>query len=398
MRQIDGRALEKVSQSELFEGALEGMLSRLDRYSVHVPLELLADFQESLDGEFGGVGVEILMDPDTGLLTVTSPLPGTPAQKAGVRPGDRILRIDGQSTQGLSIDDARDRMRGKPGDPVTITVLRASEDEPIDIEIIRDVIKVGTVLGDRRNADGTWDYFLDGFDRIGYVRITSFSDQTVNELKEIVGELLNAKMCGLILDLRGNPGGLLEAAIETCDLFIKAGQIVSTRDRDAVARRVYEARSEQTFPDFPMVVLVNQLSASASEIVAACLQDHERAVVVGQRTFGKGTVQEIIPLERQQGLIKLTTASYWRPSGKNIHRRRDAGEDEGWGVEPNDGYEVVVEDEALRKLNQWRMDRDLYKNDQEPQLDDDTYFDPQLARAIEYLEQRLRTNLRKGEE
>jgi carboxyl-terminal processing protease len=194
----------------------------------------------------------------------------------------------------------------------------------------------------------------------------------------------------LIFDLRNNPGGLLEAAIEVCDLFVASGQIVSTRDRDERTIQAFDAQQEGTIGEFPMVVLVNQLSASASEIVAACLQDHDRAVVVGERTFGKGTVQELINLERPQGLLKLTTASYWRPSGKNIHRRKDATEDEDWGVSPDQGLEVIVEDEELRRLSQWRASRDQYKPDGEsPPAEDDSYFDPQLAKAIQCVEDRM---------
>jgi carboxyl-terminal processing protease len=390
MQQIEGRALEEVRAQDLFEGALEGMTSRLDRYSVYVPPEMLADFRESLSKEFGGVGLEILLDPDTGQLTVASPLPGTPAQKAGVRSGDKILEIDGKSTQGLSIEDARDRMRGRPGDPVTLTVLHTDEDEPEDIEIVRAVIKIGTVLGDTRDENGTWDYFLAGYDRIGYVRIASFGEETPKELEAVIRRLIDSGMRALICDVRNNPGGLLEAAVGVCDLFVASGQIVSTRDRYGRALQAFDAKRAGTIADFPMVVLVNQNSASASEIVAACLQDHDRAVVVGERTFGKGTVQELISLEKPQGLLKLTTASYWRPSDKNIHRRKDASEKDDWGVSPDKGFEVIVEDEELNKLNQWRMNRDRFKSDEgPPPAQDDSYFDPQLAKAIECVEDRL---------
>ncbi|HID78100.1 MAG TPA: S41 family peptidase, partial [Planctomycetaceae bacterium] len=314
MRQIQERALEPVGEQELFAGALEGMMGRLDPYSVYIPPKLLSDFEETLTQEFGGVGLEILLDPETGELTVASPLPDTPAQRAGVRSGDKILKIDGESTKGMSLEDARDRMRGAPGDPVTLTVLHPHEEEPVDIRIVRDVIKVGTVWGDRRNENGVWNYMLEDHPGLAYVRISSFSEETAHELQQVIRRLLDQEgMKALILDLRNNPGGLLEAAIEICDLFVASGQIVSTRDRDGRVRSIFHASQSGTLPQFPMVVLINQLSASASEIVAACLQDHRRAAVVGQRSFGKGTVQEIIRLERPDGVLKLTTASYWRP-------------------------------------------------------------------------------------
>lgn len=394
MNEVNLRALEEVSQQELFEGALEGMMHRLDDYSAYISPELLTEFQEDLEKEFGGVGIEIILDPETKELTVASPLVGTPAYEAGILAADKVLRIDGESTQGLSLQDASDRMRGAPGEPVTLTILHPGEDEPVDVEIVRAIIRVDTVLGDTRNEQGEWDFFLEGYDRIGYVRINSFSEQTDTELRRALDWLLERDMQGLILDLRNDPGGMLGAAIRVCDLFIDAGVIVTTRRRDGEIREAFTATRSGTYPDFPMAVLVNSFSASASEIVAACLQDHGRAIVVGQRTFGKGTVQELIPLEADQGLLKLTTASYWRPSEKNIHRRRDAGEDDDWGVRPNKGYEVEVDSDQLAKLVSARFRRDVRQGNhgQESPPDSnaaDPAIDPQLAKAVEYIQQKL---------
>jgi len=394
MNQIDLRSLEEVGQRELFEGAMEGMMSRLDDYSAYISPDVLAEFNEALDKEFGGVGIEIRIDPDTKQLTVASPLVGTPAYEAGIRAGDKVLRIDGHSTQGLSLQDAADRMRGRPGDPVTLTVLHLDAEEPTVVEIVRAIIQVDTVLGDARNADGSWNHFLEGHDRIGYLRINSFGENTDVELARALDGMLQRGMQALILDLRNDPGGMLDAAIGVCDLFVDSGMIVSTRRRDGQIRRAFTASKSKrgALPDFPMAVLVNQFSASASEIVAACLQDHQRAVVVGQRTFGKGTVQELIELESGQGMIKLTTASYWRPSGKNIHRHRDADEDDDdWGVTPDKGYEVEVDEEQLGKLLSARLHRDVYKPNHEDDSageedPSDPAVDPQLAKAVEYVE------------
>jgi len=388
MNQVQRRYLEPVEPSDLFDGAMAGMISRLDDpYSEYISAKLLPEFTEVLDREFGGLGMQVSQDPKTGQLTVASPLVGTPAYRAGIRAGDAILRIDDQSTQGLSLPEAVKRMRGKVGDPVTVTVLHEGEEKPVEIKIVREIIRVDSVLGDTRHADGSWNFFLEGHDRIGYLRINTFAKETVEELTRTLRWLTAHEMRALVLDLRDNPGGLLSAAIETCDLFIDSGTIVTTRGRDRQQiRQVYTATGRGTFLSFPMAVIVNRFSASASEIVAACLQDHHRAVIVGQRTLGKGTVQDLIGLEDGQGALKLTTASYWRPSGKNIHKGKQAGEDDEWGVTPDEGYRMIVEGEALTKLKLQRLQRDVYKragSETEP------FADPQLAKAVEYLDQQL---------
>lgn len=395
MNQIDLRYLEDVDERELFEGALEGMMNRLDEYSAYITPEMVAEFEEELEKEFGGVGIEIMLDPDTKQLIVASPLVGTPAYEAGILAGDMVLRIDGESTQGLSLADAAERMRGDPGDPVTLTILHQGEKEPVDVEVIRAVIQVDTVLGDTRNADGSWNYFLEGYDRIGYLRINSFAENTDDDLGQALAWLVEHGMQGLILDLRNDPGGMLSAAIGVCDLFIDSGVIVSTRRRDGRIKQEFTAQSNGTYTGFPMAVLVNHFSASASEIVAACLQDHKRAVVVGQRTYGKGTVQELIELEPEQGILKLTTASYWRPSEKNIHRRRGDDDEDDWGVIPDDGYKVEIDAREQERLFLARRQRDVHRSNQEADGSGkegkaEPYLDPQLERAIEYVERALR--------
>jgi carboxyl-terminal processing protease len=392
MNQIRLRSLEDVQQQDLLQGALEGMMGRLDDYSTYISPEMLAAFQEDLDKEFGGVGIEIILDPETKELTVASPLVGTPAHEAGLLAGDKILRIDGESTQGLSLQDASDRMRGKPGAPVTLTILHPGDEEPVDVKLVRAIIRVDTVLGDTRNDQGEWDYFLRKYDRIGYVRVNSFSDRTDQQLRRALDWLVDRDMQGLILDLRNDPGGMLGAAIRVCDLFVDSGVIVTTRGRDGQIRQpTFTATKRGTYSEFPMAVLVNRYSASASEIVAACLQDHGRAVVVGERTFGKGTVQELIDLEAGQGVLKLTTASYWRPSGKNIHRRRDADEDDDWGVTPNEGFVVELDEGQLVRLLSARFRRDVHRPNHRddstaPRDPADPEVDPQLAKAVEYIQ------------
>jgi carboxyl-terminal processing protease len=401
MDQISRRYIEPVPPEQLFQGAVGGMVNQLDDpYSAFIPPQDLGKLNEELDSEFGGVGMEVRIDPETNQLTVTCPLVGTPAHEKGILPGDRILRIDGRSTQGLSLDDAVGLMRGKPGEPVVLTILREGAEEPVEIELVRARIRVDTVLGDRRLADGTWDFFLDGHEGVGYVRVNKFSTETAGELRAALERLVERGMKGLILDLRDDPGGLLRSAVDVCDLFIESGVIVTTRGRDAVVRDRYEARARDTFRGFPMAVIVNRHSASASEIVAACLQDHGRAVIVGERTWGKGTVQEVIDLLDDAGALRLTTAGYWRPSGRNIHRPahgKGSAEADDWGVEPDEGYRVSVEGDALVAMRLFRQRRDIYRrpasdnnhgNGDGPEADGGRQLlevDPQLAKAVEYV-------------
>ena len=394
MSQIEAHGLEVVGEGELFEAALEGMTGRLDEYSTYISPKAMKKFQEVIDREFGGVGIEIRLDRQTKELTVASPLVGTPAYEAGIVAGDKILGIDGQSTRGLSLSDASERMRGDPGEPVTLSILRHGASEPVDVEIVRAVIQIDTVLGDTR-VNGSWDYFLEGEDGIGYLRINSFGDQTSREMRRAVDWLLERGMKGLIIDVRNDPGGLLIAAIGVCDQFVDSGVIVTTRRRDRTIRRTYSATGEGTYSGFPVAVLVNQYSASASEILAACLQDRVGACVVGVRTFGKGTVQELIDLRGDRGMLKLTTSSYWRPNGNNIHRGRDAEEDDEWGVTPNQGYEVELSEEEFAEQRRVRFLRDIGRlsDEQEVLRDEDGEIltplgaDRQLKRAVEYIRQ-----------
>ncbi|MCP4896912.1 MAG: S41 family peptidase, partial [bacterium] len=244
---------------------------------------------------------------------------GTPAYKAGVMSGDYIVKINGKSTKGFKVDDAVKHLKGKPGSDVTITVIHPGKSAEEEITIVRQMIQVETVVGDHRNPDDSWNFVLDEQKQIGYIHLTAFSRRTARELRKPLAELKKAGIRGLILDLRFNPGGLLSSAIEVSDMFVSKGRIVSTEGRNTKPRS-WDARENGTYDDFKMVVLVNRYSASASEIVSACLQDHKRAVVMGERTWGKGSVQNVIELENGGSALKLTTASYHRPSGKNINR------------------------------------------------------------------------------
>jgi carboxyl-terminal processing protease len=323
-----------------------------------------------------------------------SPVVGTPAYEAGIMAGDKIAQINSESTEGFTVQDAIARIRGKAGQEIELTIVREGEKEPRKFQLVRAEIRVDTVLGDKHERDGSWSYFLEGQPGIGYVRITAFSEQTGKELKRALAWLEERSLKGLILDLRNDPGGLLRQAVDVADLFVDEGPIVSTRGRDGEVLEKHEASRSGTFRGFPMVVLVNKYSASASEIVAACLQDHQRAIVVGERTWGKGSVQNIIPLEGGTSALKLTMATYWRPSGQNIHRHKDDKESDQWGVRPDPGYEVMLETEEFQKMVTNRRKRDIVRNGNggTPGAVEDPSppeVDRQLLRAIECLKEQI---------
>lgn len=356
--EIHSAFVRPVDDRKLFEGAMEGMVRQLDPYSDYIDPDELSEFQEEIDQKFGGIGIVVEINRETERLTVLSPLPDTPAAAAGIRAGDQILAIDGKSTLGYQISDAVKLMRGDPGTELTVSILHVGADEPIDVTLKRAIIPVASVLGDVRNADGTWQYTLRSHPDIGYVRLTTFGEKTADELRETLSTI-EPDIKGLILDLRSNGGGLLSTAVDICDMFISEGAIVSIRGRARDDRRDYEASEAATlFPDLPMVVLIDGFSASASEITAACLQDNDRAIVVGTRSWGKGTVQNVMPFEGGKSALKLTIATYWRPSGNNIHRHVDATDDEPWGVTPTDGYLVEVDDQTRTKIVLLRLERD----------------------------------------
>jgi carboxyl-terminal processing protease len=384
---IERQHLEPVEPAKLFERAMSGMLDRLDDHSAYIRPNDAAKFMEELDSEFAGVGIEVEIDPETKQLRVRSPLFESPAYQAGILAGDRIVRIDKTPTEGLSLEQVKRFLHGKVGESVTLSVIHAGEKEPVEIKIVRQVVHVSTVLGDTRNKNGSWNFMLEGHDRIGYVRITTFSNDTAKDLDHALHRLASEHMRGLILDLRDDPGGYLDAAIAVCRLLIKPGVIVTTRGRGDVIKDTYSADEPGPFTSVPMVVLVNQDTASAAEIVAACLQDYHRAVIVGQRSYGKGTVQEVVPLGKPFGVMKFTTKSYWRPSGKNIQRPAKGAETAKWGVLPDKGCEVPIDSEEFTQWQLWRRQRDAYHAAGPNRSHENKPFtDRQLLRAVECLE------------
>ncbi|MEY4983856.1 MAG: hypothetical protein RIR62_2122, partial [Pseudomonadota bacterium] len=304
---IRAQYVEEVDSQKLIEAAINGMLTSLDPHSSYMPPEDFDDMQVQTRGEFGGLGIEVTQEE--GFVKVVSPMDGTPADKAGIKAGDFITHVNGESVMGLTLDDAVDLMRGPVGSEIIITVAREGVDEPFDVSIIRDTIKVTAVKS--RTVGNTV-----------VLRITTFNDQTTpgltEELKKRVDELGGlSNVDGFVIDLRNNPGGLLTEAISVSDAFLEKGEIVSTRGRDPADGERFNATPGDMAGGKPMVVLINGGSASASEIVSGALQDHRRAIVVGTKSFGKGSVQTVVPL-RGDGAMRLTTARYYTPSGRSI--------------------------------------------------------------------------------
>ena len=299
--------VEEVDETKLIEAAINGMLTSLDPHSSYLSAEDAADMRVQTRGEFGGLGIEVTQEE--GFVKVVSPMDGTPADEAGILSGDFITHVDGESLLGLTLDEAVDMMRGPVGSEIVITIVREGTSEPFDVTLERDTIKLTAVRG-RTEGETV------------VLRVTTFNDQTYENLEQTLEDAVEElggedKLTGVVLDLRNNPGGLLTQAIEVSDAFLDAGEIVSTRGRQPQDGERYNATEGDLIDGKPMVVLINNGSASASEIVAGALQDHRRAVVVGTKSFGKGSVQTVMPL-RGDGAMRLTTARYYTPSGRSI--------------------------------------------------------------------------------
>jgi carboxyl-terminal processing protease len=325
---VEQHYVEEVDTKKLIYGGIKGMLASLDPHTNFLPPEIFKEFKVETSGEFGGIGIEISVQDD--VLTVISPIEDTPAYKAGIKAGDKIVEIEGKTTKGITLAEAVNRMRGKRGSPVSLAVYREGFDSPKKFTVARDIIKVKSVK------------YTDMLQGYAYIRITSFIERTGDDLREAIDkhEKKNGKLKGLVVDLRNNPGGLLDQAIEVCNNFISDGIIVSTRGRNKKDKDVVYARKEGARTDFPIIVLMNEYSASASEIVGGALQDHKRAIIMGTRSFGKGSVQSVVDLGDGAGL-KLTVARYYTPSGRSIQAE---------GIEPDihlDTVDIEAYDKAV---------------------------------------------------
>jgi carboxyl-terminal processing protease len=390
-------------ERKLVEDMINGGLERLDPHSAYINPRQYKQFDKQSEGKFGGVGIQVGYDPANRThLSVVTPMVGTPAFDAGIQAGDAIVKIDGKSTDSMRMEDAVDLIQGDPGQKIVLTVLHEGEKEPVDIGITRAIIQVPSVQGDLRKPGNPkeWEYLIDKENRIGYLRLSSFSKTAPTEMRAAVEAMQKEGARGFILDLRNNPGGLLKSAVEISDLFLTEGKIVSTKGRNH-RDEAYEAKSEGTlmtpYEKYPMVVLINKYSASASEIVSAALQDHNRAVIIGERSYGKGSVQNIILMEHDTSALKLTTASYWRPSGKNIHRFPDSKETDEWGVKPNSGFEVPMKDEDRLDYLRYRADRDIVRTRPKPADKEAKEKKPFVDRVLDKALEHLRKEVRKAE-
>ena len=314
---VQSQYVDEVAPKDIIYNAIKGTLRGLDPHSSFLDPEMYREMQVETSGSFGGLGIEITLRDD--VLTVVAPIEGTPAYRAGIQPGDRILKIEGLTTKDMQLSDAVKRMRGKPGSKITISIVREGWSEPKDFFITREQIRVQSVRANQLEPG------------IEYIRLRQFQEQTANDLETSLDKYVKeGKIQGLVLDLRNNPGGLLTAAVEVTEKFLESGKlVVYTEGRVRNQNMRFSSNAKRVFSDFPIVVLVNQGSASASEIVAGALQDWGRAVVIGTQSFGKGSVQTIIPLSDGSGL-RLTTAKYFTPKGRSIH---------GKGITPD----IIVE-------------------------------------------------------
>ncbi len=313
-----------VDDGDLIENAINGMLQSLDPHSSYVSPENFRDLQTSTSGEYGGLGMEVTTEE--GLVKVVSPIDDTPAKRAGIKSGDYLTEIDGKSIVGLSLSQAVDQMRGKPGEPITVTVVREGVD-PLEITMVREIIKRKVVRHEVK-------------DGIGYLRISQFNEKTNDSLIEAAKKLkteFNGNVPGIVLDLRGNPGGLLDQSIKVSSAFLDGGEVVSTRGRKANDTERYNAERGELFKNIPLIVLIDGAAASASEIVAGAIQDRSRGLIIGMTSFGKGSVQSVIPLRGgRDGALRLTTERYYTPSGRSI---------QGTGIDPDIAVAAIQEKE-----------------------------------------------------
>jgi len=386
--QIDQNYIEAVDRGELMETAIRAIVGKLDSRGgllrtndlEFLGPEDLKELNAGIEQKIAGIGA--VLRAEAGQVVVQGLLPGSPATAGGLRSGDRILGIDGTELPPNQLAMAVKLLRGPPGTKVTLDVMRPEEKETQQITLTRRTVRLPSVAGDSRNADGTWEFMLDAEKKIGYIRVTQFGRQTEQELRTVLETLQTSGMKGLILDLRNNPGGVLDGAVAVADLFVESGRIVTVKNRKE--ETVYDAKPEGTFTGFPVALLVNRRTASAAEIVAAALQDHQRAVVIGERTFGQGIVRTIVKLESGVGALKLPIAAYYRPNGKSMNRYPGSKDSDDWGVTPDPGYEVVLSDEEFNELLQ-KTSR-LVSNEPTPKAE---FEDRQLQKALEWLTMKM---------
>ncbi|MGE5610424.1 MAG: S41 family peptidase [Bacillota bacterium] len=375
-RHVAANYVEEIDESKLEKAAIDGMLNQLDPFTMYVPPAWREEFDRMLDGTFKGVGIQLSRLPN-GAWEIVTPIDGSPAARAGIMAGDVILKVNGETIDGLRLEDVIKKIAGEAGTEVCLTVRHATG-QVQDLTMKRQEVIVPTVKGYQRKADNSWDYYCVPSRKIAYLRITQFNPTTFDEMQSTLTDLLKDGMKGLILDLRWNPGGRLDQAAEVVDLFLKDGVIVVSKYRNR-PDDVKRATEPGTLPYFPMIVLVNERSASAAEIVAGSLMDNKRAAVLGQRSYGKGSVQELIPLDGNNGELKLTVAYYYLPSGRLVHRKEGATD---WGVEPQ--IVVPMDDDTKQKVELDRQRQEMFRPPTTGPATPTTHVvDIQLQRAID---------------
>ena len=393
---------EDLDNHKDIDHALQQMLRHLDPYTTYIDPETLSRFKIDTQAQFIGVGVQIRKDITSDMLQVITPIKDSPAYKKGVQAGDLITTItrlvddEGKkllqpeviTTKGMSTNDAVKKILGKGNTPIQLTISREGESKPLEFEIIRNKVEVETVLGTRRKSDDNWDYMVDPDSKIGYIRLTTFARNSFRDMAKVMKDLKKQGIKGMVLDLRFNPGGLLDSACDISDLFIDDGVIVTIKPRVGKSHS-FMGKKDGSYPDFPMVCLVNGGSASGSEIVSACLQDHHRAVVMGERSYGKGSVQNIQDFEG--GQLKLTTASFWRPSGKNLNKSSTKGaEEDEWGVTPDKGFLIKLSSKEREDLAEYQHNLEIIDHRAHKETKPE-FKDKQLDTALEYLRGQIKT-------
>jgi carboxyl-terminal processing protease len=361
MNIIEQAYVDPADPQQLYQAAMSGMMKSLDPNSGYIAAERLPSFQSIFEQQFGGLGVSLDGPPRRPQYTVMTTLFNSPAFKAGLRPGDILLAVDGEEVSQWTMDKVSEKLRGREGTPVSLRIERLGES--IDKSIIRGRIEVESVIGDRRRADGSWEYLMQADPRIAYVRVELFGEKTASELQRAI-QSCQPQPQAIIIDLRDNSGGLLLSATQICDMFLEDGQIVTTRGRNQrIDEEIHAQKGAVVADSVPIAIIVNENSASASEVVAACLKDRQRGFVVGMRSFGKGSVQNVIPLEGGRAAMRLTTAYYYPPSGRRIHRRESKGDSDSWGVDPSEDCQIDLnEDELAATIERFRMRSDPLSN------------------------------------
>ncbi len=381
--QIEGRYVTEVDRRSLVDNAVKGMLNGLDPYSSWIPPGDLDRFEQYLGQEFVGIGIQVQLQD--GVPEVQTSLPDSPAWKAGIRIGDILESVDETPLQGLTTEEIGKLIRGPIGQAIRLTARHEDADETYVVTVTREKIQLATVTGVRLTDAGTWEWLLDPELKLAYVRLTHFSRQTPDEFRRAMQDLAANSPRGLIIDLRSNPGGLIDAAVGIADMLLNEGRIVSMSGR-SVTERTWDAESGvELAADVAITVLMDRQSASASEILAAALQDHSRAAIAGERSFGKGSVQNVIRMENGRSALKLTTAHYLRPGGMNIHRFPDDGPEDTWGVMPDEELRLRLEDDQWKELRRSRDGhRGIAAGEEVAAV---IARDPQLHRALTWLQE-----------